>query len=121
MLRQVDQDLFDICTDEGLQLPIFTTSWILTKLAHCIDNFNNLQRIYDFILANHPLMIIHLSVSIILEYTDEIMEQAEEYQSSVCYVVFHKLKRLNDENIVEKIEDFHIMVQSVEIAAINNI
>ena len=59
------------------------------------------MRIFDLVLASHPLLIIHLCVSIIVEYKEEIVEGAEEYQSSICYVIFHSLSKLNNEDTVE--------------------
>ena len=80
ILRKVDQELYDVVSDGGLQpMPIFTTSWILTFFSHDVERYESVQRIYDIILAEHPLFIVYLVVATILLYKEELVENAEEY------------------------------------------
>ena len=56
------------------------------------------------VLASHPLVIIYLVVATILEHKEELEENAEEYQSSVCFFVFKPpLTKLNSIDVVERI------------------
>ena len=97
MLEKVDRDLYMLVSDDGLQpTPIFTTSWNLTIFAHDIENFSSVQRLYDVFLASHPLMIVYLVVATIMLYRDELYDNVNEFQSSVCFFVFKApLTKLN--------------------------
>lgn len=94
-----------LVSDGGLQpTPIFAASWILTITAHDVENFECVQRLYDFVLASHPLMQIYLVCAVILAYKGELEANAEEYQSSVCFFVFKSpLTKLSDPVELEKI------------------
>ena len=55
-------------------------SWFLTMaFAHDIQKFDCVQRIYDLVLASHPLIIIYLVAAVIVEHKEELEEHAEEY------------------------------------------
>ena len=59
---------------------------------------------YDYFLASHPLSIVYLVVSTIILYKEELFENAEEFQSSVCFFVFKApLTKLNNIDQVEKV------------------
>ena len=80
VLEQVDEELYQLVSDDGmLPTPIFTTSWILTAFAHDIQKFDCVQRIYDLVLASHPLIIIYLVAAVIVEHKEELEEHVEEY------------------------------------------
>lgn len=80
LLEKVDPELYMLASDDGLQeMPIFTTSWILTIFSHDIENFDCVQRIYDAFLGSHPLFIIYLVVATIKAYEEELYEWQEEY------------------------------------------
>ena len=83
-------------------MPLYTTSLTLTLFAHDVEKFECVQRIYDVVLASHPLMIVYLVVATILLYKEELEENADEYQSSVCFFVFKApLQKLNQIENVE--------------------
>ena len=105
LLEKIDKELYMLVSDDGLQpTPIFATSWTLTVFAHDVENFACVQRLYDVVLASHPLIIIYLICACILFYKEELIENADEYQSSVCFFVFKApLIKLNDIQKVEKI------------------
>ena len=94
-----------LVSDDGLQpTPIFTTSWNLTIFGHDIENLSSVQRLYDVFLASHPLMIVYLVVATIMLYKDELYENVDEFQSSVCFFVFKApLVKLNQPDQVEKV------------------
>jgi len=105
LLKSVDPDLYSLASDDGLQpMPIFATSWILTTFAHDIESLEAVQRLYDVLLASHPLMIVYLCVAMIKLYEEELEENAEEMQSSVCFFVFKApLKKLNSLDQVNRL------------------
>ena len=63
-----------------------------------------MQRLFDYILASHPLTIVYLSVAVILEYRGELEENVDEFQSSVCFFVFKSpLDRLSSLETTERV------------------
>ena len=85
-------------------MPIFATSWILTFFAHDIECFDSVQSLYDVILSSHPLIIVYFAVAMLKLYQEELEENAEEYQSSVCFFVFKApLNRLNSPEEIHKL------------------
>ena len=55
-------------------------------------------------VAGHPLLMIYIIVATIMVYRDELEENSEEYQSSVCFFVFKApLKKLESLDTVEQI------------------
>ena len=69
----MDEDLYYLTSDDGnVPAALFTTSWMLTLFSHDIEQFEVVQRLFDFILANHPLMIIYLITSVIIENKDRL-------------------------------------------------
>ena len=67
LLKAVDEDLYNFITLDGAQpTPLFMTSWCLTLFAHDIQNLECTRRLYDLILVEHPLIIVYLCVSLII-------------------------------------------------------
>jgi len=79
LLRAVDEDLFNFVTLDGEKDPMFIASWCLTLFAHCTHNLECTRRIYDLILAEHPLIIVYLCVSLMIELQDDLYNQPEDY------------------------------------------
>lgn len=73
LLENEDQELHLMFKEIDLK-PYFALSWVITWFSHDIDTRADVERIFDFLLASHPLMPIYLSTAIILEYKAEIME-----------------------------------------------
>ena len=48
-----------------------TVPWYLTWFSHSLKDLKKVNRIYDFLICSHPLMIISLVVAIILESETE--------------------------------------------------
>lgn len=42
----------------------FALSWVLTWFAHVYDEFDDVCRIFDFVLATHPLAPVYLSTAV---------------------------------------------------------
>ena len=71
LLKIVDEELYMLITcDESQPIPLFMTSWPLTFFSHDIENLDCCRRMFDFILAEHPLIIVYICVSLIIECQD---------------------------------------------------
>jgi hypothetical protein len=81
------------------------TSWCLTLFAHDINSLECSRRIYDLVLAEHPLIIAYLCVSLIIECQDELYDQAEEFdQSTAAFIVFKSpLAVLSESTTLERV------------------
>ena len=88
--------------------------------AHDIENFACVQRLYDVVLASHPLMIVYLVCACILAHRDELEENVDEYQSSVCFFVFKSplLKLSNLEQLERIIEQAAELAQELPIGVL---
>jgi hypothetical protein len=84
---------------------MFMTSWCLTLFAHDTHSLECTRRIYDLILAEHPLIIVYLCVSLIIERQDELYDQAEEYdQITAAFIVFKSpLAILSESTVLERV------------------
>lgn len=68
LLREVDEELYLLVTcNETQPVPLFMTSWPLTFFSHDIENLECCRRVFDFILAEHPLIIVYICASLIIE------------------------------------------------------
>lgn len=106
LLKAVDEDLYNFITLDGAQpTPMFMTSWFLTLLSHDVLNLEHTRRIYDLVLAEHPLIIVYLCASLIIECHDELMTQAEEFGEAMApFVVFKSpMVMLSDSETLERV------------------
>lgn len=54
--------------------PFFALSATLTLYAHDIQEYSDIARIYDFVLAHEPVMTIYLFAAIVLSRRSELLE-----------------------------------------------
>jgi hypothetical protein len=88
ILKRVDSDSFDLISLCG-DVPTFTLSWVLTWYAHIIDDFRQVQRLYDACLAHSPLFPLYLTVATILVNKEALIEQFDEDDPHTSlYIVF---------------------------------
>lgn len=52
--------------EESEAQSFFTLSWVLTWFSHNFESFEAVARMFDFLLASHPLMSLYLSVALII-------------------------------------------------------
>lgn len=86
--------------------PTFTLSWILTWYSHDIDNFIQVQRVFDACLAQHPLYVVYMSVATILLNKNKLIEEYDEDDPQTSlYVVFQdigpKSKNFEVESVIQ--------------------
>lgn len=65
LLSQIDKEVYEVISQIG-DSPTFALSWILTWFSHEIIEFNNVQRLFDVCLSQHPLFSIYLTVATII-------------------------------------------------------
>ncbi|GBG28854.1 TBC1 domain family member 20 [Hondaea fermentalgiana] len=60
--------------------PMFALAWVLTGFAHSVQDLNVTARLFDIILASHPLLCIYLAAALVLRPTTRrrLLEVAEE-------------------------------------------
>ena len=64
ILKRRDKQLY-ACLRACEVEPVFAISWIITWFAHDIKSLQNVERLYDFFLASHPLMSLYFSASLL--------------------------------------------------------
>jgi hypothetical protein len=63
--------------------PFFCVSWMLTWFSHDLLYLYDSQRIFDFLIANHPIAIVYASAVIPILFREELLQmlaQPETHQ-----------------------------------------
>ncbi|GAA5885581.1 hypothetical protein JCM6882_007480 [Rhodosporidiobolus microsporus] len=71
LAQKVDPELHGI-VNQAASMPFFALSWALTLLAHDLESVAVIARIFDFLLAHEPSMIIYLVVAILVTKKDDL-------------------------------------------------
>lgn len=58
---------------EEVTTPMFSLAWVLTWMAHNIESFSVVCRVFDFILGTHPLAPVYLATVIILSQKRNVL------------------------------------------------
>ena len=68
VLKVIKPDLWKFLTLDGEQpTMMFMTSWMLTLFSHDIKCLENVRRMFDLYLVEHPLIIVYICVSLIVD------------------------------------------------------
>jgi len=51
-------------SDRISALPYFSLSWVLTLLSHDLDSLSTIARLFDVLLAENPVFVVYLGVSV---------------------------------------------------------
>eukprot|EP00730_Choanoeca_flexa_P007275 TRINITY_DN12306_c0_g1_i1.p2 TRINITY_DN12306_c0_g1~~TRINITY_DN12306_c0_g1_i1.p2 ORF type:complete len:219 (+),score=36.58 TRINITY_DN12306_c0_g1_i1:857-1513(+) len=78
----------------GLE-PSFAISWVITWFAHEVESLDELQRLFDFLLASHPLMVLYLSAAVVHQHREDVLEVECEFTE--VYKAVTRLKRFDVE------------------------
>ena len=70
LIRQIDEPFEEVLSSvfpevNLTQFPIISVSWILTWLAHNLENLEDMARVFDFCLATHSLAPVYISAAVI--------------------------------------------------------
>jgi hypothetical protein len=93
-------------TNEGQnEFPMFATSWLLTMFSHDIECFDNLQRLFDAILAGDPDLVLKTILATLMQHKEALQVSCREDDISTApFVVFRTpLRHFNNSENVETI------------------
>lgn len=92
LLRKADEDTWELVEEGSFGQPAFCASWVLTWFAHDIKKLDDVKRIYDVCLSQHPIFPIYLAVATILYNKVRLEENFdwEDPQTSI-FLVFQKI------------------------------
>lgn len=69
--------------------PVFALSWVLTWFSHNLSSIDDAIRVFDFMLASHPLMPVYLSAACIVQLRTGLLKRPCEIPAVHGY--FQKL------------------------------
>jgi hypothetical protein len=67
----------------------FTLSWVLTWFSHNLVSFDKICRIFDFLLASHPLMPVYLAAAFIISRKKDLL--VVECEFSAIHAFFQNI------------------------------
>ena len=67
----MDEELY-IFLQESEVGTIFALPWVITWFGHVLPHYDDVVRLYDFFLAQPPMMAIYLTASIVLYKSDQL-------------------------------------------------
>ena len=70
-INKVDPLLFDFLESSEVGT-IFALPWLITWFAHVLPDYEDVVRLYDFFLAQPPMMPIYLATSILLHRSEDV-------------------------------------------------
>ena len=59
----------------------FALSWVLTLFAHVVEDFDVISRIFDAIMAAHPLFPLYLAVAVVVARREHVLAVPCEYSA----------------------------------------
>ncbi|KAI8321714.1 hypothetical protein GQ54DRAFT_289186 [Martensiomyces pterosporus] len=86
--------------------PFFAISWVLTWFAHDLDDFQDICRIFDFLIVSPPMQVIYMVAAIINRSASEVL--AFERDFAMVHVGLTKLPN-KVRNWTEVIEDSYYL------------
>lgn len=82
--------------------PFFALSATLTLYAHDIQEYSDIARLYDFILAHEPVIAIYLFASIILRRRSELLEIPIEEPEMIHFTLSKLPQPLDLETLISR-------------------
>tara|TARA_B110000208_G_C11786826_1_gene435957 strand:- start:1844 stop:3058 length:1215 start_codon:yes stop_codon:yes gene_type:complete len=80
LVRLRDVELADFIERSGVQ-PFFAVPWVLTWFSHNFKALGPLYRVWDFLLASHPVMSLYCGAALILLLRDRILSLECEHSA----------------------------------------
>lgn len=53
---------------------IFALPWLITWFGHVLPDYNDVVRLYDFFLAQPPMMPVYLAAAIVLHRSEDVLQ-----------------------------------------------
>ncbi|KAI9503736.1 GTPase-activating protein gyp8 [Coemansia spiralis] len=72
LLKAVSPEIYAMLTELDVP-PFFAISWVLTWFAHDLDDFQDICRIFDFLIVSPPLQIVYMAAALIKHNEKEIL------------------------------------------------
>ncbi|KAF2837310.1 hypothetical protein M501DRAFT_995892 [Patellaria atrata CBS 101060] len=90
----------ELCRHLPLNHPFFALSATLTLYAHNIEEYSDIARLYDFLLAREAVMPVYLFAAIILARKKELLEMPAD-EPEIIHIMLSKLPHpLHLENLI---------------------
>lgn len=78
ILRREDSLLYrTLYRDE--MLPVFALPWLITWFSHSINDLAQVERLFDFLMCCHPLMVLYVATAIIRHHRSAVLQTGGEY------------------------------------------
>jgi len=108
LLEKMKPELMQYILNSEVDM-VFAISWLITWFSYVLKKQNDIERLYDFFLACHPLMPIYFAAQIVSENSDKIMNG--DCEMARVYKTLLDLARETDlplERLISKASDFYI-------------
>lgn len=92
IIRSADEAVWHRIANEK---PFFALSATLTLYAHDIEQYADIGRLYDFLLAHEPVVALYLFAAIILSRTDELLDIPADEPEMLHFTLSKLPKPLN--------------------------
>lgn len=86
----------------GSTPPYFALSAVLTLYAHDIQQYSDIARLYDFILAHEPVYAIYLFVALIVSRRYELLEIPAEDHDMLLFTLSKLPQPLDLQELIDK-------------------
>lgn len=86
----------------GRTPPYFALSAVLTLYAHDIQEYTDIARLYDFILAHEPVMTVYLFASLIVSRKEELLDIPSEDHDMLLFALSKLPNPLDLEGLIDR-------------------
>jgi len=73
IIQAVDSELYDFLEMSEVGT-IFALPWLITWFGHVLPDYSDVVRLYDFFLAQPPMMAVYLAAAIVLHRSCDVMQ-----------------------------------------------
>lgn len=82
--------------------PYFALSAVLTLYAHDIQEYNDIARLYDFILAHEPILIVYLFAALIISRRDEVLDIEHDDRDMLLFTLQKLPQPLDLQTLIDR-------------------
>ena len=82
--------------------PYFALSAVLTLYAHDVQEYTDIARLYDFILAHEPVMTVYLFAALIIHRRDELLEIESNDHDMLLFTLSKLPQPLNLQALIDR-------------------
>lgn len=92
----------DLAAHLGQTPPYFALSAVLTLYAHDIQEYTDIARLYDFILAHEPVMTVYLFAALIVSRKQELLEIPGEDHDMLLFTLSKLPNPLDLQGLIDR-------------------